>query len=145
MGEDSKYNHLLRLQLLFTFEVLVFSAVCNCTTLFPRRYLPNVDQMAPSISLNVGRNFGGKELFFDGTMLSIPQPRVFRSHRFTGKINWSLYPNANFSGQPTCLVADQGYTVTHNGDYDVLVGSIRRGCWCNYSITGTNTDRKSVV
>lgn len=128
-------------QVLLAYQILFLCEnICSCTAvnLYPKRYLANADTLSPAISLHTGRNYNGKELFFDGTILSLPFVREFKSHRFTGKINWTMYPNVNFTGQPTCLVADQSFPVTYNSEFAVNVGSIRRGCWCNYSITGKN-------
>jgi hypothetical protein len=114
-----------------------FLVPVSAVDLFPKHYIPDGDVGSPTVNFNADKGYKGEELFFHGTTMSLPRPQTFRSHRFTGKVNWTIYPRGNYTGVPTCLVADQENLLTYNDEMPILVGSIRRGCWCNYSIKGS--------
>lgn len=84
------------------------------------------------MSLNTRPRFLGKDLYFDGNFLRLPTSITFYSYGFTGKENWTLFQNTNFSGRSECLEAAidrqfDSYAVTFNVNKSFTVGSIWRG------------------
>ncbi|CAL8106990.1 unnamed protein product [Orchesella dallaii] len=88
------------------------------------------DLDTPALNLNTKPRFLGADLYFDGNFLRLPASLSFHSYGFTGKENWTLYANTNFSGASECLEAavdKHGYAVTFNVNKTFVVGSIWRG------------------
>lgn len=94
-------------------------------------FIGSNDLDTPALSLNTKPRFLGDDLYFDGNFLRLPSPIKFHSYGFTGKENWTLFMNTNFSGPSGCLEAalDQfgNYAVTFNVNKTFNVGSIWRG------------------
>ena len=93
------------------------------------RFVGNSIVDLPGISLFTRDSFFGEELYFDGTGLRLPNPFLFKSYGFTGKDNWTIFPNINYTGEPSCLIA-QNKVVSYmeSRATPLTVGSIRRGC-----------------
>lgn len=94
-------------------------------------FIGSNDLDSPALTLNTMPRFLGKDLYFDGNFLRLPSPILFRSYGFTGKENWTLFTNSNFSGASECLDAavdpSGTYAVTFNVNKTFTVGSIWRG------------------
>ena len=100
------------------------------------RYIGNSALLQPGLSLYKGKFFSGTELYLDGRKLNLVKSEIFGSYGMTGKENWTIFTNTNYTGDATCLLSYSGLSsdvkydrVVYNKDIGIRVGSIRRGCF----------------